>query len=159
MELTNSQKEASSKITEWFYNNLKPFFVLSGYAGTGKTFLLNYIVDELGLNEEEVAFITPIGKAACVLTQKGRSHATTIHRLIYDPQKITEEKIINGKKVLEERIEFIKKQELSKSLKLIILDEISMVKTDIFNDLLSFKIPMETRIRDEFRGIIGRNYI
>ena len=39
--LTADQEKAKNLIKEWYYNSDDQFFVLSGYAGTGKTFLLD----------------------------------------------------------------------------------------------------------------------
>lgn len=52
-------------------NTKKMIFVLAGYAGTGKTTLLNYLIHNvLNYSDDEVAFATPTGKAASVLIQK-----------------------------------------------------------------------------------------
>jgi tRNA A37 threonylcarbamoyladenosine biosynthesis protein TsaE len=38
--LTSDQENAKNLIEEWFFNTDNQVFVLSGYAGTGKTFLI-----------------------------------------------------------------------------------------------------------------------
>lgn len=43
-ELTADQENAKKLITEWFLNTDNRVFVLAGYAGTGKTFLINHVV-------------------------------------------------------------------------------------------------------------------
>lgn len=141
--LDSDQIKACELIKEWFNELNKPFFVLSGYAGTGKTFLINYVVSEiLKLQSNEVAYITPTGKAACVLIQQGRVEASTLHKLIYDANQIEELKNVNGIEVIEKRVEFTRKDFLPEHLKLIVLDEISMVKDEVFKDLLFFNIPV-----------------
>ena len=45
--LTSDQENAKNLIVEWFLNTDNRIFVLSGYAGTGKTFLINHVVQEV----------------------------------------------------------------------------------------------------------------
>jgi exodeoxyribonuclease V len=143
MELTGQQIEARSKIVEWYSSiktSNKQVFVLSGYAGVGKTFLINHIIDDLGLLPHEVAYGTPTGKAASVLIQKGRD-ASTIHRLIYTPVEEEYETKLGNEVIKSHRIKFVKKDKIA-SYKLIILDEVSMVDELMMKDLLSFSIPI-----------------
>ena len=64
--LTADQENAKNLIKEWFFHTDDKVFVLSGYAGTGKTFLIDYVVrEELHLKAgEEAVFVSPTGKAA-----------------------------------------------------------------------------------------------
>ena len=142
--LTKQQDRAADMIEVW-YNSYKEtgkqIFVLSGYAGTGKTTLINYVINKvLNLKPEEVAFATPTGKAASVLIQKG-SPATTIHRLIYSAVERDFETVINGKTIKTKKIEFVKRRNIGK-YKIIILDEISMINKKIMEDLLSYGLPI-----------------
>ena len=41
-ELTPDQQDAEALIKEWFFNLGTQIFVLCGYAGTGKTFLIDH---------------------------------------------------------------------------------------------------------------------
>lgn len=141
-ELTRDQREADGKIKEWFLRSDFPYFVLSGYAGTGKTTLLRHAVYEtLELTENQTAFVTPTGKAATVLLRSGIS-ATTLHRLIY--QSITEEVEVevNGKKIKIEKLSFRRRETIDKSIKLIVLDEASMVSDEVIDDLLRFGVKL-----------------
>ena len=45
--LTSDQENAKNLIAEWFFNTDDKVFVLSGYAGTGKTFLIDYLAKEV----------------------------------------------------------------------------------------------------------------
>ena len=142
-ELTSDQKNADSLIKDWYYNSTRQVFVLAGYAGTGKSTLLKYSITEtLGLiPDQSVAFVTSTGKAATVLIRQGIS-ATTLHRLIY--QSITQETEIevNGKKIKIEKLSFKRRENIEKSIKLIVLDEASMVSDDVMYDLLQFGVKM-----------------
>ncbi len=137
--LTADQADAVEFITEWFFNLNTQIFVLCGYAGTGKTFLVDYVVRALGLVPgESAAFVAPTGKAASVLI-RGGTPASTLHSLIY----IREEDIeVNedGEVISERFLRFVRRESLPKELRLIVVDETSMVSDDLLRDLLSFKI-------------------
>lgn len=139
--LNADQCEAEKRITDWFFHSTRQVYVLTGYAGTGKTTLLKHVVTE-GLNlidGESAAFVTPTGKAATVLIKKGIK-ASTIHRLIY--QSIVEEQeiVLNGKKLTVERLTFRRRESIDKTIKLIVLDEASMVSDEILMDVLNFGV-------------------
>jgi len=142
--LNSQQEEAKDLIVKWFDNvgeTKKQVYFLSGYAGTGKTFLIDHIIeDHLKLNPSEVAFGTPTGKAASVLIQRGRD-ASTIHRLIYTPEEEEYESKIGSNTIKSKKITFKKRNKI-RDYKLIVLDEVSMIDENIMKDLLSFGIPL-----------------
>ena len=115
--------------------------MLTGYAGTGKTSLIKHTVSEsLRLVDgESVAFVTPTGKAATVLIKNGVT-ACTVHRLIYQSIVKEEEIEVNGKKVKIERLTFKRRDSIDKGIKLIVLDEASMVSDEMLSDVLSFGV-------------------
>lgn len=139
IELNAQQEEAKDLIVKWFRSrpsgdNL--IFTLAGYAGVGKTFLIDYIInDVLNLPKNKVAFVAPTGKAASLLVQKGNK-ATTIHRLVYTCLD-SELRDKQGKKIPL----FIKKSEIP-NFNLIVVDEVSMVSAEILHDIVSFGIPI-----------------
>ena len=144
VKLNNQQQEAANLIKDWFFNrmtNRKQIFVLAGYAGTGKSFLINYLIKHvLELKSYQVMYAAPTGKAANVLIQK-KCAATTIHRMIYTPVEKEKEIEVNGKKQKIRTIEFVKKKNIGYT-KLIVLDEISMVSEKMMEDILSFNVPI-----------------
>lgn len=75
-ELTAEQAEAENLIAHWFYHSTRQTFVLTGFAGTGKTSLLRHAVCErLELvPDDSAAFVTPTGKAATVLIKRAYPH-------------------------------------------------------------------------------------
>lgn len=139
VQLNTQQEEAKNLIVKWFNNNPSGenlIFTLAGYAGVGKTFLIDYVINEvLKLPKNKVAFVAPTGKAASLLVQKG-NRATTIHRLVYNYVD-SEKKDKNGNAIPK----FIKKSEIP-NFKLIVVDEVSMVSADILKDIISFNIPI-----------------
>lgn len=87
-KLTEEQQNAFDKITE-FLNGDVPIFILKGYAGTGKTTLLTKVVEAAKEKYgENVKLMAPTGRAAHVLWEKTGEVATTIHRGIYDFDKV-----------------------------------------------------------------------
>jgi exodeoxyribonuclease-5 len=138
-DLTSDQTAALEAILEWQRSRSSAFFVMAGYAGTGKTTLLSLLRNKLRKDKikTKVAFCTFTGKAAHVLRQKlVEQHAvypgdtcSTIHSLIYKAE-------FDAGGAVSWRIV----DELKQSL--IVIDEASMVPEKIWNDLLSFGIPM-----------------
>ena len=82
MELTRKQEEGLRIAVERYHQN-EPYTVISGYAGTGKSTLIKFIISALDVNPERVAYIAYTGKAAQVLRNKGCPTAMTAHRLLY----------------------------------------------------------------------------
>ena len=95
------------------------------------TTLTKYIPEALGLNEQDICHIAYTGKAANVLTQKGHPNAMTAHKLLYNPvlNKKTGTYMFVPKKTIED-------------YKLIIIDEISMLPSQMWILLLSHNIPV-----------------
>ncbi len=141
VELTAGQSVADKLIQDWFLHSTRQCFVLAGYAGTGKTTLLKHTVTQTLklVPDESAAFVTPTGKAATVLIRSGIP-ATTLHKLIY--QSIVEEQEIelNGKKITIEKLSFKRRDTIDKGIKLIVLDEASMVSDDVLFDLTEFGV-------------------
>ena len=137
--LTDDQKQAAELIEAWYRHLNTQIFVLCGYAGTGKTFLIDYVVRALGLVPgESAAFVAPTGKAASVLIRAGVP-ATTVHSLIYTREEDVEVDE-NGEVVSERFLRFVKRETIDGKIKLIVLDETSMVSDDVLRDLLSFGV-------------------
>ncbi len=139
IRLTADQEEAAALIEEWFFHMNYQYFVLCGYAGTGKTFLVDHIVRRLGLVPgESAAFVAPTGKAASVLVRSG-TPASTVHSLIY----IREEDIeVNedGEVISERFLRFVRREKLPADIRLIVVDETSMVSDDVIRDLFSYGV-------------------
>ena len=141
LDLTAGQTLADKLIEDWFLHSTRQTFVLAGYAGTGKTTLLKHVVCEtLGLvPDESVAFVTPTGKAATVLIRSGIA-ACTLHRLIYQSLVEDVEVEVNGKKIVVEKLSFKRRESIDKGIKLIVLDEASMVSDEVLYDLTEFGV-------------------
>lgn len=82
MILTAKQEEGL-KIAVQRYRDGEKYTVISGYAGTGKSTLVRFIIEALNVPEEAVCFATFTGKAAQVLLKKGNKNVRTLHKLLY----------------------------------------------------------------------------
>lgn len=139
--LTEDQERAKNLIVEWFINTNDQVFVLSGYAGTGKSFLIDYIVGKvlcLKIGTEAV-FVSPTGKAAANLVKNG-TLAGTVHSLIYLRDEDDFDVDENGEIVESDEPAFIKKEKIDEKIRLIVIDEASMINETVLIDLLSFGV-------------------
>lgn len=62
-------------------------FILKGYAGTGKTTLVQTIIKSLPKYNRKYVLLAPTGRAAKVMTAYTKKKAFTIHKHIYWPKK------------------------------------------------------------------------
>lgn len=100
MEWTPQQATALNRVNQWLKTQDSPWFYLAGYAGTGKTTLAKHLADSAGWP----VFGAYTGKAAQVLRSKGCAGATTVHRLIYKPEREQSPKLV------ETQLEAIQRQ-------------------------------------------------
>lgn len=128
MILTAKQEEGL-KIAVKRYKDHEPWTCIAGYAGTGKSTLVKFIVQALNLDESAVCYIAYTGKAAKVLRDKGCSNAMTAHRLLYQSFPRADGTFYH--KV---------KRPLDYPYDLIVVDEISMLPKEIWDLLLSHNI-------------------
>jgi exodeoxyribonuclease-5 len=81
---TDDQSEALKKIASYIAeNNNDVIFLLTGYAGTGKTSVISSIVRTLELLRIRSILLAPTGRAAKVLGSYSGKQAHTIHKKIY----------------------------------------------------------------------------
>ncbi len=142
MEISTDKKIALKKILHWYANDKdhQQFLTLGGYAGTGKTTLIAILRKVLSSQNPKlkVAFAAFTGKAAQVLQTYLQSHELlrkgdsvgTIHSLIYSVIENEHHEIVGWKR----------KESLKADL--IVIDEASMVDQKIWQDLLSYTVPI-----------------
>ena len=126
MELTPKQQEGLKIALERHRANEK-YTVISGYAGTGKSTLVKFIIDALDVDKDKVAYATYTGKAAEVLRKKGNPNAMTLHKLLYDS-------------IPRQGGGFIRIPKKMLEYKIIVVDEVSMVPKSMVDMLLNHKV-------------------
>ncbi len=111
--LSNEQYAGVKRIVDWFRNDTgqKQVARIFGYAGCGKSTILRFILDELGLSPHRgardgicvpgVVTATFTGKASYVLRRKG-TPASTIHSLIYSVIEATEQEVAAAAKAIRD---------------------------------------------------------
>ena len=88
IELNTDQLYTAMDMEHWYHSSsTKQTYEISGAAGTGKTTLVLYLIDRLGLSLNEVLFVAYMGKAATQLARHGLP-AKTIHSAIYNYETV-----------------------------------------------------------------------
>ena len=84
---TSGQEEAVIALSE-FCTDPKPdrIFLLTGYAGTGKSTLVAALVKTIASYKRSSVLMAPTGRATKVISQYSQREAFTIHRKIYVPR-------------------------------------------------------------------------
>lgn len=130
MELTKKQAEALD-LTLRRYKAGEKYTVIAGYAGTGKSTVIRFIIAAFGAfnidPDKDVAYVAPTGKAANELVKKGNKNATTLHKLLWDWKPLP-----NGT--------FLKQSKDSLNCKIVVCDETSMVSKEVINQLLKHNV-------------------
>ena len=84
---TENQKKIINSLSEYLADDdFSRFFVLNGYAGTGKTTLIAAVVSALKSLGIKTILLAPTGRAAKVLSRYANQKALTIHKRIYREQ-------------------------------------------------------------------------
>lgn len=139
VELSIEQKQVIGAVLGWLKEGREPYITVGGFAGTGKTTLVGILRKLIYKADQKakVALCAYTGKASRVLeaaikhSDAGHEQDSvgTIHSLIYSP-------IVTGGRVIGWR----RKERIAADL--IVVDEASMVDADIWQDLLTYQIPI-----------------
>ncbi|MEN9269854.1 MAG: AAA family ATPase [Thermostichales cyanobacterium HHBFW_bins_127] len=97
LKFTSAQKSALECICRFVADPRQRVFLLQGYAGTGKTFLIGSMARWLQQHHGQVQLLAPTGRAARVITDKTGLPGMTIHRCIYNLNKLLENTEDNSK--------------------------------------------------------------
>jgi len=131
-DMTEDQTRVLQKVLDWYDSNprLKPkkFFTVGGYAGTGKTTIIKKFLNQLG--DKKVLLGAYTGKAVSVMRRKNLKQSQTLHSMIYN--RVDDE--ASGRPMFQ-RVKSLQAD-------LVVVDEGSMISTDIHEDLSSFGIPI-----------------
>ena len=128
MELNDKQKQGLDIAVDR-YKRKERYTVISGYAGTGKSTLVKFIVAALPNTnpDEDVIYTSFTGKATQVLQKKGNKNVSTLHKLLFEsiPKP-------NGT-FFRKPVEFI-------PYKIVIVDECSMVPKELLQRLIKYNV-------------------
>ncbi len=136
--LTTDQATALSAMVDFLEDENQHIFVLQGFAGTGKTFVLGLFRKWLAEQLRDHQLLAPTGKAVRILAQKTqRSNCYTIHSFLYNTPPLYQE---TPPELLKSKPEFqwIFPCKQARDLKLIndtvvIVDEASLI-SDVADD-------------------------
>lgn len=123
--LSDDQNNALSKI-ESFLTSPTNCFLLKGYAGTGKTFLMQGLVKYFTSVGRQFTLMAPTGRAAMVIGDKTKTDAYTVHKSIYNLDELEDD---------DHTFKFRYKLNLNEDSvnTVYILDESSMI-SDVYNE-------------------------
>lgn len=128
MELTKKQEEGL-KIALDRWRQGEKYTAISGFAGSGKSTLIKFIIAAMNLDPEEVRYVAYTGKAANVLKNKGCPGATTAHKLVYHAKMMP-----NGKYFFKPKSVF----EMEREIKVVVVDEVSMLPKRMWDLLCNY---------------------
>lgn len=93
IELTTSQDNVLRKILDFVNNSNDRIFILKGYAGTGKTTLMRFLIQKLEENKKDYRLLASTGRAAKVLANLSNRNGSTstIHSMVYSFNGLSKE--------------------------------------------------------------------
>ena len=146
IELNNGQLFAVNDLEHWWHHSTNQVFGIEGPAGTGKTTIIRYFIERIGLDLKDVLFVAYMGKAVSQMIRNGLP-ARTIHSSCYDYEKVVD-RDENGNIIYKDngkpkfKMDFTLKEKLPGKPKCIVVDESVMVPENNGKDLLSFGVPV-----------------
>lgn len=138
IQLTDDQEFAFEEIKKWLSNKDQRFKTLSGFAGTGKTTLLSFIVKYAYRNKIETVVTATTNKAVKVLREKiFHQYIFTIHAMLnIKPKRIGDVETFEPLKEKKYKIE---------KFQFVIIDECSMINTALMN-IIKQEIPSNIKV-------------
>lgn len=145
--LTPGQSELVKELDGFLRKSQNSLFILNGYAGTGKTFITHGLTQYLDAIGRQFVLMAPTGKAAKVISDKTGQEASTIHRVIYNYEKVKEYKVddLDGSETFRCYAEVKVNQHTSETV--YIIDESSMV-SDTYSDSEFFRFGSGYLLKD-----------
>jgi len=139
--LNLEQKEAFKTIQKFLDHPGPDTFVLNGYAGTGKTFLMQHLAKWLKENDREFCLLASTGRAATVLRGKTGFDTRTVHGELYhfstvegDHEDIPEDAPTD--QYGQMKLQFLLRQP-DEIRRIYIVDESSMLSSELSDDSLA----------------------
>lgn len=149
--LTTGQSSLIDEL-EKFLSDQTPCFLLKGYAGTGKTFLMKGLTDFLLQSKRNFVIAAPTGRAAKVISQKTKHKACTIHKTIYSSKELKEFKTKDedGTETFKFYFEIRKNQDPTNTV--YIIDESSMI-SNVYSEGEFFRFGSGFLLKDLIKHI------
>lgn len=120
-EPTSQQEQALIKVSQFLFDRKQEtIFLLTGYAGTGKSSLIGALVKTMDEFKQKSVLLAPTGRAAKVFSFYSNHPAFTIHKRIYRQKSFT-----------GDMADYSIMDNLHKDT-LFIVDEASMISNDTF---------------------------
>ncbi|WP_374948980.1 ATP-dependent RecD-like DNA helicase [Mucilaginibacter sp.] len=160
--LNVEQKAAFKAIEKFLEHPAANVFVLKGYAGTGKTFLMQRLAKMLTDTEQDFCMLASTGRAATVLKGKTGFETKTVHGELYNFSKVDGiEHIARGNSgpadVNQMSLEFLVRS-ADEEKRVYIVDESSMLSGEASRDA-SFTNFGSGNLLDDFFKVAGNNKI
>lgn len=151
-ELTNEQEELVQELKQFLSDHGRHLFLLKGYAGTGKTFVVKGLTDYFDLTDRSYRLAAPTGKAARVISEKTNKDAYTIHKTIYSNKDIKEYKTANTDGSETYKFYYDLNVNEDPATTVYIIDEASMI-SDIYSEGEFFRFGTGHLLKDLLRFI------
>ena len=123
---TDGQKTTLSKIANFLDSDKGDYYVFAGYAGTGKTTIVENISNYLKGNNKKAFIAAPTNKAVARLSEVAKNkydaNFSTLHQILYgEPDPTTGE--------------WISKIDLDPDKNVLVIDEASMIDDSVWKDI------------------------
>ena len=128
MILTEKQKEGLDIAIGRYFDEQR-CTIISGYAGTGKSTLVKFIIDALPDidPDQDVIYTSFTGKATQVLAKKGNKNTSTLHKLLFKSLPMPDGTF---KRIPVTHIPY----------KIVVVDEISMAPASLISRLMTYNV-------------------
>ena len=162
--LNSDQNKAFKAIRKFLEHPAANTFVLKGYAGTGKTFLMQYLGKWLEESEQQFRMLATTGRAATVLRGKTGFSTKTVHSEIYNFSKVegieSHGNAADGStnEHGQMSMQFLLRMPDEDNKMLYIIDEASMISGDLSDDNLFATFGSGVLLDDLFE-VAGKNKI
>lgn len=160
--LNHEQKAAFEAIEKFLEHPAANVFVLKGYAGTGKTFLMQRLAKMLTDTEQEFCMLASTGRAATVLRGKTGFETRTLHGELYNFSKVGGlDSVMRSDAPApasnQMSLEFLVRS-IDEDSRIYIVDESSMLSCEAFKDA-SFTNFGSGNLLNDFFSVAGNNKI
>jgi len=148
--LTNNQEELIVKLNSFLFESNNNCFLLKGYAGTGKTFMIKGLTEYFREEGRNFMLSAPTGKASKVIQEKTQSEAFTIHKMIYSDNSLKEYKTDEEDRTYKFYFELRVNENSNDTV--YIVDEASMI-SNIYNEMEFIRFGSGFLLKDLFSYI------